>query len=52
MNWFGGLDSALQMKTIDEIYRKSGMPIRPTNLFALETQRGKCQRISSLGVLE
>lgn len=36
--WIDNGDSVLQMKTIDEIYRKSGMPIRPTNLLALETQ--------------
>jgi len=33
--WIDNGDSVLQMKTIDEIYRESGMP---TNLLALETE--------------
>lgn len=34
--WIDNEDSELQMKTIDEVYRKSGMPVRPTSLLALE----------------
>lgn len=32
--WIDGEDSIAQMKTIDEIYMKSGLPLRPTNVIA------------------
>ena len=34
--WVDNEDSVSQMKTIDEIYMKSGLPIRPTNLLAVD----------------
>ncbi|GLB41493.1 putative NAD binding Rossmann fold oxidoreductase [Lyophyllum shimeji] len=35
-HWVTNQDSILQMETIDEVYKKSGLPLRPTSLRAVE----------------
>ena len=35
--WVDNEDSVMQMRTIDEVYRKSGLPTRPTSAFASST---------------
>lgn len=34
--WVDNADSVMQMKTIDEVYVKSGLPIRPTSVLAID----------------